>query len=62
MVAHPMGHSVPFANCVHTAWLSLVFGVLMDPTGNQMTKMITTTMLNIVPILFTQPTNLEKLA
>jgi hypothetical protein len=26
IVAQPIGHSVPFSNVVHTAWLSLVLG------------------------------------
>lgn len=49
IVAHPIGHSVPLSNAVHTSLDLFVLGELMLPTGNQMTKINMTTMFAIVP-------------
>src|ERR1700744_1045023 len=57
IVAHPIGHSVPFSKVIQTSWLLLVLGWFMEPTGNHITKMITTRIFHTVPTLLTQPMN-----
>ena len=53
IVAQPIGHSVPFSNCVQTSCVLFVLGELIDPTGNQITKIRMMTQLQMVPTLLT---------
>lgn len=57
MVDQPIGHTVPFSKEVQVVCVSLVFGALIDPAGNQMMKINTMIMFHTVPILLTQPMN-----
>ena len=59
MNAKPVGHSVPLTipSDVQTSEFGFVFGVLILPTGIQITKTRITTRLTIVPTLLRCPIN-----
>jgi hypothetical protein len=50
IVAQPIGHSVPFSKVVQISLDLFVLGLLMLPTGNQMTKIMIMTTFATVPI------------